>query len=169
MALLVLCGAVIALTYVSVSTRDLSRSETEQKFNAINTRLDVVDTTLEVVWRPSPVVGGGLRFWTNPDALLVAPHDLIIGELGEAGVVGLAGLVALGWATIVALRRGRSDLATMALMVFVFRLTQGTADIFWVAGPLTISLILAGMGLTAEPDDDRSMSEPTRSLAVLAR
>lgn len=164
--LLVLCAGVIGLTYASVNARDLSRSDNEQKFNAINTRLEVVDVTLDVVWRPSPVVGGGLRFWSDPDRLLSAPHDVIIGELGEAGVVGLAGLVTLCWATVVALRRGRSDLATMSLMVLVLRLTQGTADVFWVAGPLTVSLILAGMGLTTEPTDDSFEPEPAPSLAT---
>ena len=34
----------------------------------------------------------------------------------------------------------------LGAMAFVCRLTQGMADIFWVAGPLTIALLLVGHG-----------------------
>jgi hypothetical protein len=66
-------------------------------------------------------------------------------------LVGLVGLLA---ATFYALRKSRSQLAMMSAMVFVVRLTQGFVDLYWVAGPLTIALILTGMGLTdGRPDD----------------
>jgi len=55
-----------------------------------------------------------------------------------------------------ALRRSTAYLAELAMLAFVLRVTQGFADIFWVAGPLTAALILAGLGLTNDPgtDDD---------------
>ncbi len=167
-AVLGLCGVLIVGTFVSVNTRDLSRSEQDQKFNAINTRLDTIDSTLQLVFRPNPVGGGGLRFWSDPTTPAGAPHDLVVGELGEAGLVGFLGFVVLLGATAVALKRGRDDLAMLGLMAFVMRVTQTSADIFWVAGPLTVALIVTGVGLTDEPGSPAVQSPgETRSSAAV--
>ena len=53
--------------------------------------------------------------------------------------------------TVLALRRSTAALAVLGMMALMLRVTQGLADIFWVAGPLTIALILVGMGLTPTP------------------
>lgn len=162
-AVLGLCGVLIAVTFVSVNTRDLSRSVEDQKFNAINTRLDTIDTTLQKVFLPNPIGGGGLRFWGDRALNTGAPHDLVVGELGESGVVGFVGFVGLLGITAVALKRGRDDLAMLGLLAFVVRVTQTSADIFWVAGPLTVALIIAGMGLTDRPGRAVQFPDGSRS------
>ncbi len=45
-------------------------------------------------------------------------------------------------------------------MALALRVTQGLADIFWVAGPLTVALILVGMGLTDRPVQPRRRRAP---------
>lgn len=165
-AVLGLCFVLIIITFVSVNTRDLSRSAEDQKFNAINSRLDTIDTTLQKVFRPNPVGGGGLRFWRDPTLNAGAPHDLVVGELGESGVVGFLGFLLLLTATAIALKRGRDDLAMLGLLAFIVRVTQASADIFWVAGPLTVALIVAGMGLTDSPDRALQSRGGSRASAV---
>ncbi|MCU0309548.1 MAG: O-antigen ligase family protein [Acidimicrobiales bacterium] len=164
-ALLVACAALITVTAVSINERDLSRPSNELKFNAINTRTDVLRSTWSEVIVENRLVGAGLRFWTDPAEPRPTPHNWVIGELGEAGVIGLAGVLVLLGATALALRRSPALLAELAMLAFVLRVTQGFADIFWVAGPLTAALILTGLGLTADPgteddDDERALIAP---------
>jgi len=150
-ALLLACGALFVVTALSINERDLSRPAAEQKFNAINTRSDVLRTTFNDVFPDNRLVGAGLRYWTDPAAPFPTPHNWAVGELAETGVIGLAGLVVLLGATALALRRSRAYLAELAMLAFVLRVTQGFADIFWVAGPLTAALILVGLDLTNGP------------------
>jgi O-antigen ligase len=155
-SLLVLVGAAILLAFslISLDSRDLSRTDQSAQFNSINSRTNVYNFVLTNVWGQNRFVGAGLRYYMNPANLTVPAHDIVIGEMGEAGLSGLVGLVGLLAATFYALRKSRSQLAMMSAMVFVVRLTQGFVDLYWVAGPLTIALILTGMGLTdGRPDD----------------
>jgi hypothetical protein len=157
-ALLVACAALLALTAVSINERDLSRPTNELKFNAINTRTDVLSTTFNDVFLDNRLVGAGLRYWTDPAAPFPTPHNWVVGELAEGGVIALAGILVLLGATAIALRRSTALLAELAMLAFVLRVTQGFADIFWVAGPLTAALILTGLGITNDPgvDDDEA-------------
>ena len=162
-ALLVACAALITVTAVSINEQDLSRPTNELKFNAINARTDVLRTTIDEVIVNNRLVGAGLRYWTDPADPRATPHNWVIGELAEGGAIALLGLLGLLGATALALRRSTALLAELAMLAFVFRVTQGLADIFWVAGPLTAALILAGMGLTNDPgtdDDPRTDLDP---------
>ena len=107
------------------------------------------------------LLGGGLRYFTDPSSPTIAPHNLVISELAEVGIIGRAGMITLLIATFLALRRSRSQLAVLAMMALVLRVTQGMAEIFWVAGPLTIAIILVGMGLTEDPSDEDSSGATT--------
>lgn len=175
-ALLLACGALITITAVSINERDLSRPTDELKFNAINSRTDVLSTTFNDVFLDNQLVGAGLRYWTDPAAPYPTPHNWAVGELAETGLIGLGGMFVLLGATALALRRSRAALAELAMLAFVLRVTQGFADIFWVAGPLTCALILTGLGATNdpgtaddEPDDGaRGRPRPTGTLAPQA-
>jgi O-antigen ligase len=151
--LLLICLVLLVFTAMSIQATDLSRPAAEQKFNSINSRTNVYEEAIQKVWLNNRFVGGGLKYFRDPERAFPTPHNIVIGELAEVGVIGLAGLSILLVATAVALRRARTDLAVLAMMAFVCRLTQGMADIYWVAGPLTIALLLVGMGLTPDPTD----------------
>ena len=152
--LLLICLVLLVFTAMSLQANDLSRPADEQKFNSINSRTNVYEEAIQKVWLKNRFVGGGLKYFRDPERAYPTPHNIVIGELAEAGLIGLAGLTVLLVATAVALRASpTTDLAVLGMMAFVCRLTQGMADIFWVAGPLTIALLLVGMGLTPDPTD----------------
>ena len=159
--ILVICLALLGYTAASLNANDLSRPQDEQQFTSINTRTDTYEAAIKEVWRPSPLIGGGLRYFTDPSSPTIAPHNLVISELAEVGIIGLAGMITLLIATFLALRRSRSQLAVLAMMALVLRVTQGMAEIFWVAGPLTIAIILVGIGLTEDPSDEDSPGATT--------
>lgn len=165
-ALLLACGALLVVTAVSINERDLSRPAAEQRSNAINARTDVLRTTFNDVFLDNRLVGAGLRYWTDPAAPFPTPHNWAVSELAETGVIGLAGLLVLLGATALALRRSIAYLAELAMLAFVLRVTQGFADIFWVAGPLTAALILVGLGLTNDPGTD---DDPGRARDLIRR
>jgi hypothetical protein len=166
--ILVVCVGLLTVSAISLNTRDLERSESAQKFNAINTRTDVIKQALDEVWGKNRFVGGGLRYFVNPARPYATPHNLIVGEMAESGIIGLLGLAALLIATVMALRRSSAPLAVLGAMAFVLRVTQGMADIFWVAGPLTVALILVGMGLTEEPGTEAQPPNGARRWAHAA-
>jgi hypothetical protein len=150
---LVVALVLLVFTAMSIQANDLSRGADAQKFNSINSRTNVYEEAIQKVWLKNRFVGGGLKYFRDPERAFVTPHNIVIGELAEAGIIGLAGLTVLLLATAVALKRARTDLAVLGMMAFVCRLTQGMADIYWVAGPLTVALLLVGMGLTPDPTD----------------
>ena len=159
--------ALVAISAISIQIRDLDRPAGELKFNTFNSRFTDLSEAIDEVFRPSPLTGGGLKYFNTPGAKRVAPHNLVVNELAESGVLGLVGATVLIGATIVALRRSRSEFAVLGLLVFGVRLLQGMADVYWVAGPLTIALIVAGMGLAEAP---RGLQSPSRlSMKALAR
>lgn len=155
-AILVLgaCVVIGTLSMFSFQETELSRTESEQKFGSVETRIDAFDETINNVWGPSKLTGGGMRYWNDPANRVPTPHNIVVGELGEAGLLGLAGLIVLVVATVIALRRGRGDLAVLGFCALITRLVQGFADIFWVAGPLTAAMIMVGIGLADDPEHD---------------
>ena len=43
------------------------------------------ELAIKEVWRPSLLIGGGLRYFTDPSSPTIAPHNLVISELAEVG------------------------------------------------------------------------------------
>ena len=160
---LVVALALLVVSALSLSANDLSRPAEEQQFNSINTRTDGYELAIEEVWTKNVLTGGGIRYFTDPPRPYPTPHNLVISELAEAGIIGLAGLATLLIATVLALKRSRTELAVLGMMALVLRVTQGLADIFWVAGPLTVAVILVGMGLTEDPAADEDSGATTLS------
>jgi hypothetical protein len=166
---LALCLALLGLTAASVQASDLSRPADKQKFNSINSRTNVYEEAIQKVWANNRFVGGGLRYFNDPERVYPTPHNLFIGELAEAGVIGLVGLLVLLVALLLALRRSPSELAVLGAMALVLRATQGLADIYWVAGPLTIGLVLVGMGLADDPTRPMTPVGPVTRRSRLSR
>ena len=60
------------MSAISLNARDLDRAESAQKFNAINTRTDVLEQAMDEVWGKNRFVGGGLRYFANPVLAIIA-------------------------------------------------------------------------------------------------
>ena len=152
--ILVVAVGLLAVSAISLNTRDLERPDDQLRYNAINSRTEGIRQSLDEVWAKNRFVGGGLRYFANPARPYATPHNVVVSEMSEAGLIGLFGLIVLLVATMMALRRSHAPLVVLGTTAFVLRVTQGMADIFWVAGPLTVALILVGMGLTEEPSTE---------------
>lgn len=110
------------------------------------------------VWRESPIVGQGMRFFKNGEFVLGSdPHNVIVASLSETGIVGLAALVALLAGATRILWRMHSTLALAALTVLVARFVNGLFDIYWVAGTQSLPWMIVGLALgqhEAEADQE---------------
>ena len=151
------CVGLLAVSAVSLNESGLSPTEAEQKFNSINSRTDTLDQAIDEVWLNNRFVGGGLRYFTDPARPYTDPSQPGSSEnWPRVGLIGLGrSTQPLLIATVLALQKIRgSTWPCFGVMALVLRVTQGLADIFWVAGPLTVALILVGMGLTADPGTD---------------
>jgi O-antigen ligase len=124
-------------------------AETNPEFSAIATRQDSYDVAFNDVFLIQPIAGGGLRWFQADDGTAAAPHNLVIAELSEAGVVGLAGLLVLIGATILALRARRDAVGEAAYYTFIFAVAASLIGIFWVAGTLTLPLLVVGLAVGA--------------------
>ncbi|MCD9622746.1 O-antigen ligase family protein [Rhabdothermincola salaria] len=158
MAAGVVALVLMALVAVSVSERDLAPDASPG--NAVATRAEVFGQALDL-WREQPVLGAGVRYFTDPDLETSVAHNIVVNELGEAGVVGLAGVVLVLWVTWRAVRRSRSDLAMLGTMIFVVEVVAALLDVFWVAGRVGCAYVFIGMALA----EARGHREPPASPA----
>jgi O-antigen ligase len=157
--LLFLCIAV-ALVVVSVTTLQ-SETVENPEFNAVVLREATFDYAINNVWEPSPLAGGGLRWFVIQQIDLGVPHNLVIAELSETGLLGLLGLGVLTLTTLRVLYRRRDPIGEAAFYGFVFILLFGLTGIFWVAGSLTLPMLLVGLAAGTQG----SVSERARSAA----
>jgi O-antigen ligase len=157
---LVGCGLLVAVTYMSVNAAFQSDSK-DARFNSVNSRLATYDASIKL-WKHDPLVGVGLKYWRDPafagETAFGEPHDLFVSALGESGVVGLVGLVTLLGATMFVLARSRSDLAPLALIIVVAKVVDSTVGIYWVAGTLTFAWIAVGLACATRVAHTRDTS-----------
>ena len=117
-------------------------------------------------WHLSPVLGQGLRFFKQPDALLqVDAHNVVAATLADSGVVGLAAFVLLIGGSALSLWRLPAGIAAVALAFLVGRFVHGLFDVYWVAGPTTLPWLIVGIACgTADADaaDGAGDAEPSR-------
>src|SRR5690606_10471424 len=98
--------------------------------NSIRQRIDWLHEALDT-WRESPVVGHGLRYWTQPDAPgTFQPPNAILEVLASSGAIGLVGFVLLMTITLVTVWRLDPRIGTLAVAVTVTRLVQSQFDLF---------------------------------------
>lgn len=111
------------------------------------------------VWRESPIVGQGMRFFKNGEFVLGSdPHNVVVASLSETGIVGLVALVALLAGATRVLWGMHSTLALAALTVLVARFVNGLFDIYWVAGTQSLPWIIVGLALGQhEAEADREV------------
>lgn len=127
---------------LALSKSDLSNSSVGVRYN--------VEGVTRRIWRTSPFVGVGLKYYVtgNFGAFAFAPNNVIDNELAESGVIGLAGFVIFQlrvmWAGI---RRRTSPLAAAAVGAVAGQLLHGMVDIYWSAGVVTLPFLLLGLAL----------------------
>ncbi len=169
---LVLLVSLVLGGFAFLSVRaDLGQSEADLNNNSIGVRRQVEERTLEI-WRTSPVVGVGLKYFNSGEwgLLAQAPNVVVDNELAESGVLGLAGFVVLQAAMVQAglrHRRGHPFAVVGAGCVFAAA-AHGMVDIYWSAGVASLPFLVLGMALGSDPAPDQPPGrEPkTRSSAL---
>lgn len=100
------------------------------------------------IWMESPLVGHGLRYWTQPGAVgAFQPPNAFLEVLASAGFLGLLGFIVLWGSVILVLRRVDPLYGTLALALGVSRLTQSQMDLFWVSISVSVPFLLIGVCL----------------------
>lgn len=119
--------------------------------SSVGVRQDVEAATQEL-WRSSPWVGVGIRYFETGDfgRFATASNNAVNSELAESGVVGAAGFLVLHTAALVVLaRRRRSELGLLALATVSCQLLHGMVDIYWSAGVSPLPWALTGAALVS--------------------
>lgn len=151
-------GALVGIAIGVVATISIRHQFTldqqDLKNSSVGVRYNVEHVT-QKIWRTSPFVGVGLKyFFTGHFGPYAFPaNNVIDNELAESGLIGLFGFVLFQigvlWAGI---RRRATPLVAAAVGVICGQLMHGMVDIFWSAGVSPLPYLLLGMALaTPEP------------------
>lgn len=127
---------VVVLGYIALGSiqQQLTDASGGHKQNSITQRQDVEQATRDL-WRTSPLVGVGLRYFNTPEhAGYQPPNNMFDEALAEAGVLGAAGLAVFVSSAIYIAFRLRTPLGEAAAMVLVNAFFHGQVDIFWANG-----------------------------------
>lgn len=132
---------------VATVIRDQVASGNEH--NSIYQRLSWFSDTL-ALWRESPFLGHGLRYWTSGRTEFgFQPPNGLLEVLASAGVIGLFAFVVMLGGTMVILWRVDPNYGTVAFAVIVGRLVQSQFDLFWISITASVPLAIAGIALGA--------------------
>ena len=135
--------------------------------SSVGVRYNVEHVT-QKIWRTSPIVGVGLKyFFTGHFGPFAYPaNNVIDNELAESGVIGLLGFVLFQFGVIAAgIKRRGTPLVAAAVGMICGQLMHGMVDIFWSAGVSPLPYLILGMALAATP---RPAALSRRSRARLA-
>lgn len=141
-------GAVVFIGFATLSVQEQAQSE-QASTNSLGVRREVEAYTQEL-WRGSPVVGVGIRYFNTGDfgQFGTASNNAINSELAESGVLGAAGFVIFHSAALIILfRRRRTEIGIAALATVSGNLVHGMVDIYWSAGVSPLPWMLTGMAL----------------------
>ena len=163
---LLAAALLVAMAYLTVN--EVFRSDAkDNRFSSVNSRVTTYEAALKL-WKRDPLVGVGLKFWRDPaftgETGFGEPHNLVVAALGESGVLGLAALCLLIGLTLAVVKKGRSDLATLAVLIWIAELLDSLVGIYWVAGTLTFAWIV--VGLACATGSDHELHVRSRQLAT---
>jgi O-antigen ligase len=138
----------IALILVAVSVVTLQdQQENNPKFNGVTLRSNTIDDALHQVWEAHPFTGGGLKYFAAAYNTAGGAEQIFVAELSEAGIIGLFGLLVLLANTFFVLYRRRDALGEACFLAFVVEICYALTGIFWVAGTLTLPMLLVGLAV----------------------
>jgi polysaccharide biosynthesis protein PslJ len=160
--MLLLAVPALAIIYTVVREEYFS----DNPHNSIRQRVEWLGDTLSL-WQDAPLVGHGLRYWTEPDAPGgFQPPNAFLEVLASAGIVGVLAFGLLITATLVTVWRLDPLVGTVALGVTVTRLVQSQFDLFWVSVSVSVPFVVVGvcLGLAADQVAKRPpVVEPSRA------
>jgi O-antigen ligase len=139
---------VVSLVLLVVSALTLQENtENNPQFNGVQLRENAYDIAIDDVWKPHPLLGGGLRWFVDPQSTAGAIHNSVISELSEAGIIGLGGYIAMFATFLLVLFPRRDQLGEAALLILIFYLLFGLTAIFWIAGMITLPMLVVGLAI----------------------
>jgi hypothetical protein len=158
--------ALVAFTVISIH-RQLTVDQSDLNNSSLGVRFNVEHVTLKI-WRTSPFVGVGLKYFFTghfgPYAFV--PNNIIDNELAESGVIGLLGFVLFQIGVIVTAARHRgSPLVAAALGIVAGKLLHGMVDIYWSAGVAALPFLILGIAL-AQPRAAPPAAGPRSRIAI---
>ncbi|WP_278235260.1 O-antigen ligase family protein [Isoptericola sp. AK164] len=159
----VVLAVVPAMALVAGMVRD--QLESGNQFNSVYQRLSWYDQALDV-WRDSPVVGEGLRWWTaGRTDYEFQPPNAELEVLTSGGVVGLVGFLVLMLGSVIVLWRVDRRFGVLAATLVLNRLVQAQFDLFWVSVQVSVPFVLVGVILGAR---ERERTHVAPDLAAAA-
>jgi hypothetical protein len=138
--------ALIAASVVTLQDQQVNNPD----FNGIVLRANTIDDALNNVWADHPYVGGGLKYFKSASAQAGGAEQIFVTELAEAGIIGLIGLIGLLGNTLRVLLPRRDTIGETAFLVFVLEILFALTAIFWIAGTLTLPMLLVGLAAGEE-------------------
>jgi hypothetical protein len=154
-------AATLALIALSVVTLQ-DQQQSNPNFNGVTLRVNTIDDAFNNVWANHPFVGGGLKYFKSAGAQAGGAEQIFVAELAEAGLIGLIGLIGLLGNTLRVLLPRRDVIGETAFLVFVLMLLYSLTAIFWIAGTLTLPMLLVGLAA----GEDEGNARPTANDAV---
>jgi hypothetical protein len=130
------------------------------RFNSVSVRVDQLGAAIHV-WRLSPILGEGLRFYNLPQFITVtAPPNVFVDNLASTGIIGSLGFLFFAFITLRTMFRLPYVYGTLGLVVLLGHYVDGLFDIFWIGassiGPLIIAGISIGITDTHRLEEDGS-------------
>lgn len=143
----VLLAIIPAIFYVGDAAHE--QLTEDNPFNSAFQRLAWYEDAIEV-WRRSPWVGMGLRYWTaGRTEFEFQPPNAELEMLASAGIIGLVGFLILFGASLVVLWRVDPRFGTLAFTMVLMRFVQGQFDLFWVSVQASVPFLIVGVCLGA--------------------
>jgi hypothetical protein len=116
-------------------------------FNSVAVRVDQLGAAMHV-FRLSPLLGEGMRFYNLPQFLSVtAPPNVFIDNLASTGIVGSLAFLFMVFVTMRTMFRLPYAYGTLGLVVLGGHYVDGLFDIFWIGASSIGPIIIAGLSL----------------------
>jgi hypothetical protein len=117
------------------------------RFNSVSVRVDQLTAAMHV-WRLSPLLGEGLRFYNLPQFITVtAPPNVFVDNLASTGIIGSLAFLFFAFVTLRTMFRLPYVYGTLGLVVLLGHYVDGLFDIFWIGASSIGPLIIAGISI----------------------